>query len=412
MEVTLTFVNATTPVNANIGIFNNVATHTMVNYVDTGVKATINDKSFEKAGYVRGDVKWKRVWDEWDLKNITADYLIICSETFYPRYPWNAEPHPDILALANHRAQYNGFNVMILSAEDIISDDTELSYEGNPNDPDPQQWDRYKKEQRIRTCIRMIYETGTAHHTMDGKLGYVLLVGDVDDGNTGMPTSYDHKELNADFYGSHASDYYFSCITKDASGIYDPYGDVFIGRFCVPNNLNTVGNDAGLTRLHNMVTKTIDYEQKWDPYFKGRVNLAYGGELAAGGGYYGDWFTYIASIMQSPNISGVNAYAYNGNQAMFRNEVINMLNSSSIGMLFAIHAHGNVDHWWGNLSTSILQQNWVNPNQQPFCVSTSCLTGKFDDHKSYFTRCLAEDMTSYSDTLGFIGMLAAASEVS
>jgi hypothetical protein len=36
----------------------------------------------------------------------------------------------------------------------------------------------YKEEQRIRSCIRRIYEGANAQHTYDGKLGYVLLIGD------------------------------------------------------------------------------------------------------------------------------------------------------------------------------------------------------------------------------------------
>jgi hypothetical protein len=55
MEVTLSFVNATTPVNVGLGIFNNVAKSTMVNFVDQGITAAIirllKKLGFRKAMY-------------------------------------------------------------------------------------------------------------------------------------------------------------------------------------------------------------------------------------------------------------------------------------------------------------------------------------------------------------------------
>jgi hypothetical protein len=171
VEVTLTFINATTPVNVNLGIFNNVAAHTMVNYADRGMKASDNDRAFEKAGFKSGNVQWKRLTNPQSAHNITADYLIICADIFFS----GSQPHAEVIRLANHRAQYNGFDVMILNVEDIMSDNVGFSYEGNPDDPT--NWDKFKREQRIRTCIRTVYEEGTANHIGDGKLGYVLLVG-------------------------------------------------------------------------------------------------------------------------------------------------------------------------------------------------------------------------------------------
>jgi hypothetical protein len=42
-QISLSFTNPTTTVNVNTGIFNNVATHTMLNYVSNGIRASIND---------------------------------------------------------------------------------------------------------------------------------------------------------------------------------------------------------------------------------------------------------------------------------------------------------------------------------------------------------------------------------
>ena len=412
MEITLTFVNATTPVNVGVGIFNNVAAKTMVNYVDQGVKATINDKAFEKPDFVKGNVQWITLTNPNQAKSIVADYVIICAGVFF-------NSHCEaIQELADHRAHYNGFDVAILNVDNIIS--LGFEYEGNPNDPDPQQWDLYKKEQRIRTCIRYIYEGSNAAHTMDGKLGYVLLVGKTEGGsryNTGMPSSYDHIGQGTlcdggSCFTDYASDYYFSCLTKKNDGTYEKGGDLYIGRFCVPNNLDTVdspGYRAGLKRLQNMVTKTINYEKRFNPAFKKNVNLGYGGDLHLSAHYVG-WKNLVNSYLQSHNLVGINAYDYDENSTIFGREIMNMLNSSFKGGLFDIYAHGGVQHWWGILYADFFRDSLENANAQPFCMSQSCLTGRFDnspDDSHPLEFCLAEDITSYSDSMGFIGMLAA-----
>jgi hypothetical protein len=245
-QLTLFFTNPTTAVNLNTGIFNNVATNTMLNYVSSGITASINDNM-----QGNGTVQWVTLTNPAQADNIVADYLIICAEEFFE--PNN--PNSEVLRIANHRANYNGFDVAILNASNVISDDLGFFYEGQNNVPPIL---TYKKEQRIRTCIRRIYEGANAQHTYDGKLGYVLLIGDSEwPGNLGMPTSYDPNP-GASFYGDpYPSDYYYSCLTSDVAGEYDIVGDLYIGRFAVDNNLQN-----GLTELQNMVSKTIYYESE------------------------------------------------------------------------------------------------------------------------------------------------------
>lgn len=168
-DITLTFVNPITSENVNVGIFNNIATHTMLNYKSTGISAIVNDNVDPD-----GTVSWVTLTDTSKACEIVADYLIICSDVFFDPEDQDSE----VLRIANHRATYNGFDVAILNAENIISDSLGFFYEGYPNL-------QYKKEQRIRTCIRRIYEGGNAKHTVDNKLGYVLLIGDVNSNNSG-----------------------------------------------------------------------------------------------------------------------------------------------------------------------------------------------------------------------------------
>jgi len=113
MKITLTFDNPTTDVNVNTGIFNNIAKNTFINFQDQGIGASVNDKTFEKEGFTPGMVQWMRINNSTEVDSITADYLIICANAFFP----NQTPHDEILRLAYHRANYNGFDIMILNVE-------------------------------------------------------------------------------------------------------------------------------------------------------------------------------------------------------------------------------------------------------------------------------------------------------
>jgi len=65
----------------------------------------------------------------------------------------------------------------------------------------------------MRTFIRRVFEGKNAQHTLDGKLGYVLLVGDNYGNNEGMPSSTDHDYIVVGI-GKYRCDLYFSCVTK------------------------------------------------------------------------------------------------------------------------------------------------------------------------------------------------------
>jgi hypothetical protein len=94
--------------------------------------------------------------------------------------------------LAEHRAWYNGYNVAIVNVADILDDNVGFEYEGAepPNPPDA-----FKREQRLRTFIRRVFEGANAPNMEDGHLAFVLLVGDnYNENAAGMPTSFDHNE--------------------------------------------------------------------------------------------------------------------------------------------------------------------------------------------------------------------------
>jgi len=249
IKVSLTFNEPKGILRQNVGIFNKVAANTFINYEDDGISAIVNDKAFEKEGFEKGLVQWIVMNQPDDANNIVADYLIICEDKFF-----NLQ-NTAMKKFTAHRSFYNDFYVAIVSLGNIL--ELNFEYEGNPkynpDDPDPDEpWDKYIKEQKMRTFIRRVYEGANAPNTLDGKLGYVLLIGDNYEGNEGMPVSYDN--------GTHwvyGYDDYFACVTRnEITGKYDPFGSLFLGRFSVEDN----------EQLHNIVEKTLFFETEYQPF--------------------------------------------------------------------------------------------------------------------------------------------------
>jgi len=374
-EIILNFVNPTTNVNVNTGIFNNVATNTMLNYVTSGIKASINDNM-----QGNGNVQWVELTAPEQADNIVADYLIICSDPFFE--PNN--PNSEVLRIANHRAAYNGFDVAIVNAHTIYE---VLDFEFS----DP----AYQFEQKIRTCVRRIYEGTNAQHTYDGKLGYVLLIGKTKKpDNLGMPTSYDPNP-GASFYGDpYPSDYYYSCLTSD-DGIYDDIGDLYIGRFCVDNNLQN-----GLTELHNMVSKTIYYEAEatfggW----KDEIGVLLGDNML--GDYLTSYFNFFDNLVPSyytvDKIDGSQPNSI-GNVLEVMNDGVMMFTYNGHGIQYGLSISNNE-----YLSKTYLKDNLVNNNKAPIFNAVSCQTGWFDMDN----ECFAEALTTYSDIYGFTAYVGA-----
>jgi hypothetical protein len=296
-------------------------------------------------------------------------------------------PDSEVLRIANHRASYNGFDVAIINASTVISDELGFYYDVTT----PQ----YKKEQRIRTCIRRIYEGTNAQHTYDGKLGYVLLIGDSEAGsNLGMPTSYNHV------YGSsgenYPSDYYYTCITIK-EGEYDEVGDLYIGRFCIDNNLLN-----GLTELHNMVEKTIYFES--EAVFGGwRDNLGYLNGCVLQG-YIGAYYNFINNLVPDYfNITIINAWT----STNVHQETFDALNNGVMKFSYLGHGGGNGWSAGGWLDMSVLMNELNNDYKAPVVHGMSCSTGHFDKYGD----CFAEGLTSYSPTQGFTGYIGAGRNV-
>lgn len=367
-QLTLSFTNPASAVNVNTGIFNNIACNTLLNYTSSGIRASINDNM-----QGNGNVQWITLTSPLQADNIVADYLIICAEPFFE--PNNVDS--EVLRIANHRATYNGFDVAIINVEDILL----LNFEYTLLD--------YIHEQKIRSCICRIYEGENAQHTYDGKLGYVLLIGDNEHiTNLGMPSSFEYSDL------VYPSDYYYSCVTND-NGIYDYSGDLFIGRFCVDNN-----DENGLTELHNIVEKTIYFESEYS-FGIWRNNVAHANGNSYAPTYFSPlYYDFISNLLFEENLVIKNWYLLN--EEIYQ-PVIDMINAGTPIMLY--DGHGEYNSWQDDLNISNLIFDLANSNNFPYVTSRACKTGWFDNGNG---DCLGEALTTYSDDKGFVGFLGAA----
>ncbi|MCK4407374.1 MAG: T9SS type A sorting domain-containing protein [Bacteroidales bacterium] len=384
-ELTLDFINPSTAVNVNTGIFNNVATNAMLNYVSSGMTASINDRP----GWT-GNIEWITLTDTAQACTIVADYLIITDDIFYD--PTN--PDAELLKIAQHRAEYNGFDIAIVKVEDILS-----SLFFNP-------YDDYKYERAIRRFIKRVYEGANANHTYDGKVGYVLLVGDTKFGTDfGVPYSYEvFNYLPINF--NCTNDYYYSCLTEE-NGTADYVGDLYIGRFSVQTE----------EKLHNIVSKTIHFESEADfgfwrdsVYFSNSNGINYFNMYNNLLEQYQAMETYY--IPDPYSIKIFDEYDYSVHQwDLARQDFVKGINNGCVTMFYYGHgfkyayAVGNSWYPYHFVDADYLMNNLVNNGKYPFVLNYTCSTGAYANLGP--PEGLSEIMTTYSDTAGFIGVLAA-----
>lgn len=376
-ELTLTFTNPSGPVNENTGIFNNVASNVFLNYVSSGITAKINDRP----GYT-GNINWITISNQGQAADIIADYLIITDGVF-----WDPSGQTsDLLKIAQHRAEYNGFDIAIVEAKLIMS-----VYYDPLNEP-------YHNERAIRNFIFDVYDLGSANNTHDGKLGYVLLVGDaLFDDNYSVPTSYD-PDPGATSPGGFAypSDYYYSCLTTIWSG-HDHVGDVFIGRFCCDDN----------TELGNIIYKTIYYEREWQSRqaWKKNIGVFFGMNATNNSGYTHHFKYYLNNLVGGNGYS--NSYFYYTDPEPY-DDCIQYLRNGAL--IYHYIGHGFVDKWNDNSVQHLdVCQFVTNHHKNEFVISTACQTGHFD---SGWEESFAEKTMYCSEQRGFVGVIASGRNLS
>jgi len=290
----------------------------------------------------------------------------------------------------------NGWDVAIVKVEQILG--LNFAYEGNLTPGEP--FDKYISEQKMRTFIRRVYEGKHAYHITPNKrdyLGYVLLVGDNYAGNTGMPTSFDGTTMKIckEKVITYASDYYFSCVKRDATGKYSDVGQFAIGRFSVET----------APHLYNMVHKTIEFEREYVPKkWRKTALFTYGSFLDS---------TYVLGRIHS--IENSSAFKYNWTpkfanwhtlNGKIKEPTIAYMNEGASFMQY--FGHGcDIMAWQDTLNIDNFSTRLNNGYKAPFISSSSCENGRFDNYKHHATECLGEFLTRYDSIKGATGFIGA-----
>jgi parallel beta-helix repeat protein len=368
-EIQLTFVNPTTQINVNTGIFNNIASNFFLNYNSSGISATYNNNPG-----TTGDVTWLQMDSQSDAEGLIVDYLIITLSDFFD----SEDPDNFVNQLADHRANFNSFDIVIANVDNVLG----IFIDGN----DPQ---LVQNERALRRFIERIYDTGTANNTLDDKLGYVLLVGDVHENNTGIPTSYDHQYLynGPEPNDIYPSDYYFSCVTENGTE-FDEVGDLFIGRFSVDTQ----------TELQACVDKTINHETETEPAdWRSNVLLAAHWSEYSSNPYYASACEAAGYIPESYNITyAVGEYEEDEEDTQ---TIINTINDGAL--IVGYWGHGSETYW----STTFYYDDFTqlnNLDKSLYVLTSACHTGRFDWNDG---DCMAEYFlnTPGKGAFGYLG---------
>jgi hypothetical protein len=282
---------------------------------------------------------------------------------------------------------YNGYTVAIVNVEHILAQN--FYWEGNPVQGEPN--DKYIKEQKMRTFLRQVFE-GKKAPGGDGYLAFVLLVGDNQDGNNFMPTSYDHT-VHVDLPGVptdlFASDYYFSCV-KRVGGTYTEDGQLFIGRFSVEDE----------EQLYNMVNKTINHETKFDGGDVWRKSAGF--TNIAGCSSQPVFYNFISNLLDDTEW---NYEIVNGASTPIRIPTLAYWNEGVVYTGYTAQT-GGYTSWGDLLNMNAIELGLHNDYMTPFIMSSANPTGRFDKG---FT-CFGEFMTRYHPTRGAVGYVGASRE--
>ena len=218
-QIMLTFNNPVGGLQKNVGFFNEVVGNSVINYQSNGLNASVSCGSGKDN---LGTWKWVTDLSAGYVED-TCDYLIITNQEFYN----DTVSKKEIDSLAAHRASFNGFDVVVVKMDNIVS----AFLTGTPTE-------------KMFKLIRNTFNDGYANHTYDGKLAYVNLFGDVyfgsDTINKCVPTW--------PYYNPLGYDVYFTQLTQQGS-TYDIYPDIMIGHCSVDDN----------EQVQNVVHKILNF---------------------------------------------------------------------------------------------------------------------------------------------------------
>jgi parallel beta-helix repeat protein len=251
----------------------------------------------------------------------------------------------------------------------------------------------------IRDFIADLYNTSSAEHFGDGRLGFVVLLGDAYENDNLTPMVPDYDGYGGD---AQASDHFYACIVGP-----DDFEDVMLGR--IP---------AGTEQeLRNYYRKLASYSplptQAWTKSW-----------LLAGGCYFAqkqDYVVYFDSLeTYMPDefkVSRFYRHDFPKTDLGDAQACQAMLDSLSAGKLFLFYS-GDGDKWdWGGRFERTFRSDLVddldNADRLPIVLSISCSNGWFDNivqaYKDGGYDCFAERLLNQPDR-GAIACLASSRE--
>jgi len=371
VNIEMTFDGVSGSINENVGIFNEVCGHSMINYNSNGLNASVS------CGVGKDNPgTWQWVEDfPGEYINENCDYLIITHENFYD----NPVARAYIDSLSRKRAEYNGFDVVMVKMVDINEEIGGI----------------YNYE-RIRNLIKNTYENGYAEHTYDNKIGYVNLFGDAYFGS--VPDSICVPTYSSGY------DVYFSQLTIGLDGEPDVYPDILLGRCSVDSE----------EQVANVCQKIVDYEpiDVNDPEYNGwkdRMTFLLGTPLYDIYSSLQDISSMISAsetnLLVNPNdIPMAQNLGYDNVEENFYD---NLLNRYAAGnQIITYYGHGGTTYWlttgfsFGDLNEDIFE------HKLPFIYSMACLTGAFHSNDN----CMAERFLCLNSIKGSIGFIGASVE--
>jgi len=321
-----------------------------------------------------------------EANNLVADYVIIADDPFF-------SPQSQALqSLAQHRAAFNGFDVVIVSVDNILNPN--LNFEYTTTDS------LLIAEQKIRSFLKRVYEGQHAAHTYDGHVAFVCLVGDSFDNvsTDGVPASWDPDPTHKPGYPGVSwspNDYYYSCVTQ-VNNNWDDIGDFFIGRLCADDEPD----------LSNIVAKIKHNEKEYSFEDWRYINtLAFGVAMSTGPPQPEiDYFTVDLPIwlnqLYEPVYSTVLINEFDPGD--WKSQYIAHINSPGSNIVFH-YGHGNDQKWSPDLTLDYKKTHLSNKAKYPFVISQSCYTGQFANTSP--PDCMGEEMLLFNDTCGYVAYL-------
>jgi len=377
IRINLTFVNSNGPVNEDVGIFNEVAGNTMINYVSNGLNVSISaGNGINNPGNL--DDFWVTSFHEDDYIEEPCDYLIITNEQFYQ--------NPHLESLAEHRSLFNGYDVVIVKTSDIYT-----QIQGN------------NFTQQIRNLIRNTYNFGTSNNTYDGKLAYVNLFGDHKFGSSALicvPTApHNIPEGHDDYY---------TRLTENPSGEPDNIPDIMLGRISADTD----------DQIYNYVNKIENFDPQSEDWLDDMIFFV--GRDNSGGGYEE---AYDCMLISDEIVGEDMTLTFTVPSNFYFDPILNwiqlpdhtlaeFLTDYEGGNLFLNYmGHGGSDCFYqyggdflfhfSDLITNSPPYNF--DNKFPFIIASACHTGEFH----LYNECMAEQFIIEDPNIGAIGFVGA-----